>query len=242
MAQFLYQCRSTPHSTTGRSPAELFIGRPLRNHMDLLRPADLADQMETRQRAQKQYADRGTRAVSVQKGDTVWVTSVDRLQGANGRNWLPTWCSAIEACSVKVTVMLTDGRVICRHVDHVRRRETETVPEGVPGPGDREGDVCEDVLCPLEPPALESGRRAENRILRRRPTAEPDRFVAVWSNTDTQFVVFVISFVVRWFDTEVEVFWSPAAVVQARWRRGCRCLNTLWTRSGVCSGSPSQEL
>ena len=84
VAQFLYQYRSTPHSTTGRSPAELFIGRPLRNHVDLLRP-DLADQVEKRQRAQKQYAERGTRAVSVQKGDTVWVTSVDRLQGATLR-------------------------------------------------------------------------------------------------------------------------------------------------------------
>ena len=203
VVQFLYQYRSTPHSTTGRSPAELFIGRPLRTHMDLLRP-DLADQVEKRQRSQKQYADRGTRSVSVQKGDAVWVTAVDRLQGTEGRNWLPG--VALDVCSVKVTVMLSDGRVICRHVDHIRRRETETVPEGVSPPGYRERGVCEDVVCPSELPVLGNARRAQNdarcpselpalegvrraepekRILRPRPTAEPDRFVTVWRNTDT---------------------------------------------------------
>ena len=166
--------------------------------MDLIRP-DLADHVEKQQRAQKQYADRGSRTVSVQKGDAVWVTSVDRLQGVNGRTWLPG--VVLDVCSVKVTVMLMDGRVICRHVDHVRRRETVS---GAPPHDNREGEVFDDVFAPERPAAggerraendvraplalpapddVGDVRRAENRTLRPRPTAEPDRYVAVWSNT-----------------------------------------------------------
>ena len=37
LAQFLLTYRSTPHSTTGVSPAELFLKRPLRTCFDLLR-------------------------------------------------------------------------------------------------------------------------------------------------------------------------------------------------------------
>ena len=133
----------------------------------------------------------------------MWVTSVDRLQGVNGRNWLPG--IVLEVCSVKVTVMLSDGRVICRHVDHVRRRATETPPERAAPPDYREGLVCEGAVRPAERPALDRGERsgnegrgqlersasegvrraAENRILRPRPTAKPDRFAAVWRNTGT---------------------------------------------------------
>ena len=38
LARFLFQCRITPHTTTGRSPADLLMGRRLRSHLDLLRP------------------------------------------------------------------------------------------------------------------------------------------------------------------------------------------------------------
>ena len=42
LARFLFHYRSTPHSMTGVSPAELLMKRRLRTHLDLLRPA-LAD-------------------------------------------------------------------------------------------------------------------------------------------------------------------------------------------------------
>ena len=38
LAQFLFPYRITPHSTTGRSPAELMFGRQLRTRFDLLHP------------------------------------------------------------------------------------------------------------------------------------------------------------------------------------------------------------
>ena len=39
LAQFLLSYRSTPHSTTRLSPAELFLKRPLKTRLDLLHPS-----------------------------------------------------------------------------------------------------------------------------------------------------------------------------------------------------------
>ena len=38
LAKFLIAYRNTPHSTTGVSPARLLLGRPLRTHLDLVKP------------------------------------------------------------------------------------------------------------------------------------------------------------------------------------------------------------
>ena len=38
IARVLFQYRTTPHSTTGITPAELLLGRKLRSRLDLLKP------------------------------------------------------------------------------------------------------------------------------------------------------------------------------------------------------------
>ena len=40
LARFLFQYRNTPHTTTGRSPAELLLGRKPRTPLDLLHPGN----------------------------------------------------------------------------------------------------------------------------------------------------------------------------------------------------------
>ena len=123
--QFLFQYRNAPHTTTQRTPAELFLARPMRTHLDLLRP-DLAHDVQQRQREQQRYANRRTQERCVSVGDTVWVTAVDRLRGAEEKRWLPG--VVVDVNSVKVTVRLSDGRMVCRHLDHVRRRVVEEPP------------------------------------------------------------------------------------------------------------------
>lgn len=46
LSKFLFKYRVTPHTTTGRSPAELLMGRRLRTHLDLLHP-DTSSKMES---------------------------------------------------------------------------------------------------------------------------------------------------------------------------------------------------
>lgn len=54
---FLLTYRVTPHSETGRSPAELFLKRELRTRFSLLKP-DLAKRVELKQIKQKEDHDK----------------------------------------------------------------------------------------------------------------------------------------------------------------------------------------
>ena len=56
LANFLLRYRSTPHSTTGVTPAELLMRRRLRTRLSLAKP-DLAQVVESKQNRQKKYKD-----------------------------------------------------------------------------------------------------------------------------------------------------------------------------------------
>ncbi len=56
VAEFLLTHRSTPHATTGLSPASLFLGRPIRTRFDLLHP-DVGRRTCAAQARQKSYHD-----------------------------------------------------------------------------------------------------------------------------------------------------------------------------------------
>ena len=58
LANFLILNRSTPHTVTGQSPAELFLGRQIRNCFTLLKP-NLKKTVEEKQLKQKEYHDEG---------------------------------------------------------------------------------------------------------------------------------------------------------------------------------------
>ena len=56
LANFLILNLSTPHTVTGQSPAELFLGRQIRNCFTLLKP-NLNRAVEENQVKQKEYHD-----------------------------------------------------------------------------------------------------------------------------------------------------------------------------------------
>lgn len=73
LANFLLMYRSTPHTVTGRTPAELFLKRQIRNRFSLLKP-DLARQVKEKQSAQKHHHDHGNSTVRVfQDGEAVHI-------------------------------------------------------------------------------------------------------------------------------------------------------------------------
>ncbi len=112
---FLLRYRLTPHTTTGRSPAELLLGRQPRSLLDLLHP-DVSSKVLERQAGQKRAHDTHTRARSFQPGDHVYV------QNFSGT---PAWLDGKildQTGPVSYRVQLSDGRIRKRHIDHLRVR------------------------------------------------------------------------------------------------------------------------
>ena len=72
LAKFLIAYRNTPHSTTGASPAELLLGRPLRTRLDLVKP-NLNHKMVNQQHQQSIRAvnERGRQRRQLEVGDSV---------------------------------------------------------------------------------------------------------------------------------------------------------------------------
>lgn len=115
MDKFLLRYRNTPHSTTKQSPAELFLGRPLRSVLDSLKP-DLAATVADSQATQVKYSSsRPARHFSV--GDEVWVRDFTSRP--------PTWVPGTVFHNPGTLTYLIDvGADIKwrRHVDHIRRK------------------------------------------------------------------------------------------------------------------------
>ena len=141
LARYLLTYRVTPHSTTGVAPSELLMNRKLRTVFDAVLP-DLNSKVKIRQQYMKEYYDRSAATRSVDIGDAVFVKN----HTGSGPKWIP---STLRDRNGDVTVAETnDGRMIRRHLDHVRRRhnvnpqpivkemfpETEQVPEIVNQP------------------------------------------------------------------------------------------------------------
>ena len=72
LQRFLISYRNTPHKSTGRSPAELLLGRRIRTKLDLLKP-DINHYMDKALTQQKVYHDTKAKFSSFSIGDLVWV-------------------------------------------------------------------------------------------------------------------------------------------------------------------------
>ena len=72
LANFLLMYRSTPHTTTGVSPATLFLGRNLRTRLDLIRP-DIEQRVCEKQSQQKKDHDKWVKVRTFDVGERVMV-------------------------------------------------------------------------------------------------------------------------------------------------------------------------
>ena len=120
VARFLFAYRNTPQSTTGISPAVMMFHRPLRCHLDLLKP-DIGATIQERQFQQQLNHDVRSKDWEFQIDDTVFVENFGQ-----GSKWL---AGIIDEVREPLTYMvkLSDGRLVKRHVDHIRNR-TSTEP------------------------------------------------------------------------------------------------------------------
>ena len=117
ISRFLFKYRMTPHTTTGISPAELLMGRQLRSHLSLLHPDfSLQNRVTNKQQNQKSHHDAHASKHHFTIGDTVFVCDFP-----SGKNWFPGTLTQSKG-PLSFLIKLDDGRVIRRHIDHIRER------------------------------------------------------------------------------------------------------------------------
>eukprot|EP00731_Ephydatia_muelleri_P005770 Em0003g18a len=105
LARFLFQYQNTPHTTTGRSPAELLLGRKPRTPLDLLHPGNSPTEPQStetpqevratvakNQQQQKVSHDKRAKQRLFHVGQSVYVTNFRETP-----NWLPGVITAILA-------------------------------------------------------------------------------------------------------------------------------------------------
>ena len=115
--RYLFHYRITPHSTTGLSPAELFMGHHPRSVLDLVHP-DPVQRVKSRQ--QQQLVGRAVCPVwQFQVSDKVFVQD---FRGP-GVRWMPG--EVVRVTGPLSYQVRADVGVVRRHVDNIRRRTLE---------------------------------------------------------------------------------------------------------------------
>ena len=103
------------------TPGELFLQRKLRTRFDLFEP-NLQDLVTTKQAAQKKHHDQHSRLRQFSAGQLV-MTRDFCSQG----KWLPGVIQS-QSGPVSYDVELENGKIVKRHIDHLRDRSVLTKP------------------------------------------------------------------------------------------------------------------
>ena len=140
ISRFLLTYRTTPHATTGVTPAHLFYGRELRIRLSLVKPS-VHDDVQRKQ----------STMISVAKyreffpGDQVTVKDIRH------ETWWPGTIAERSAPKTYV-VVLADGRVWKRHIDHIRRSGTSVSPLNESSSSEANlYDMCPNIVEPETP-------------------------------------------------------------------------------------------
>ena len=121
LSRFLLCYRTTPTTSTGLTPSELFMKRRLRTRLDLLKPS-VEERMSNYQEVTKQYADRKAKARNFEIGEPVFVENVKGQP-----KWVPaTVTEKIGSVMYRVQVNNESWR---RHADQIRMREVVTTEQ-----------------------------------------------------------------------------------------------------------------
>ncbi|XP_026046823.1 uncharacterized protein K02A2.6-like [Astatotilapia calliptera] len=149
LANFLIMYRSTPHTVTGRTPAELFLKRQIRTRFSLLKP-ELSRHIEQKQSEQKRHHDYKTQPVRVfSEGDAV------RIRNFRGGETKWTQGTVLKKMG-SVTYLIQEGqRTRTIHVDHLLPwRQTVEKPPVIFSPvSEGRPEVIMDSVVPEIPPS-----------------------------------------------------------------------------------------
>ena len=118
--RFLFRYRITPQTTTGLAPCELLMKRKLKSRLDLVFP-NIEEKVVEKQSKQKEHHDKTSKRRIIKVGDSVFAKNFSlnsQLKWIKG-----TIKNQTGPLSFKIE--LQDGRMIRRHIDHIRIRSSE---------------------------------------------------------------------------------------------------------------------
>ena len=98
------------------------MNRHLRSHLDLLYP-NLSAQVKRKRQQQKDHHDQHSQSRDLNEGGKVYVKDFPE-----GKTWLPGTIAKKEG-KVTYHVLLEDGRIVRRHIDHIRSRTDDSTVE-----------------------------------------------------------------------------------------------------------------
>lgn len=136
---FYYRLTPIPSLPEGKSPSEWFLGRKIRNPLDLMKPSSSQEDDEKLR----------TRVRVLQPGDLVFAKNF-----REGPNWLPGKITKRKGKVIYVVEM--DGKSWTRHINHLRRRYAD--------PGDVQGNVKNMLDTFSEIPLCEPGEQGEEDL------------------------------------------------------------------------------
>ena len=116
--KFLFKYRLAPHTSTGRPPAELLMGRQPRTLLDMICPS-IASNIRCKQESLKIQHDAHAHQCYFQVGDPVYVRDFSSSHST------PAWIKGeVMECRrpLSYAVCLADGGTVQQHVDHIQTR------------------------------------------------------------------------------------------------------------------------
>ncbi|KAK4321215.1 hypothetical protein Pmani_007945 [Petrolisthes manimaculis] len=149
--RFLFKYRNTPQSTTQQTPSQLPMNREIWTPLSMIQ-GDLTTRILRKQEAQCKAHDGRVKTRYYIEGDQVYTHF-----GGQKFEWVPgTILSATGPLSYIIKLVV--GRVVKRHVDHIRSHHTTVIPrpnddEVVPEPLLNEPPPCFPVEIPPHSPA-----------------------------------------------------------------------------------------
>ena len=150
------------------------FGRKCRSRLDLLLP-DHTVRVEAQPQRQKEQHDLHTHSRGFSMGKQVCARNF-----YPGEAWLPG-CIIKVTCPVSFLVKLTDGRVIRRHLDHVRKQPSEQeTPESLSPRAQRKTLLCKQIPLAVTPASI-SAVAADQPSQRVPPLSVPNLPISVFN-------------------------------------------------------------
>lgn len=125
ICKILSDYRVTQQTTTGESPAKLFLKRQVKHRLDLLRPPTQVKIAELKKKKQiEDHKSSTVREFAIQ--ETVWSRD---FSNPNRKVWTPGTVVKIIGRRTYVIRLSGSGRLIKRHTDQLRKRNTYSEDE-----------------------------------------------------------------------------------------------------------------